>query len=324
MAKFYSQGSFLICDKLQHVEEFLTRFIPGDPGISAAWLMVRLETNMTRTTTKLYEEPFYIAVIESMLPSQCSSDEMMSALMDHAKEYGDTSGKWMMFGEVGPVLTETWKKVARLCAAGKLGNGCKISAQPSKQMLICVYVEDFTDLVKVEEVLVTLKENGFKIRCGFKPDFLTTLGSYSNITVHELMRTCHYSQAVAVAVKNLPTTIYKDMLSRNATRPVPLPSSSLYSSSSSSSSSVSYSPLLLSLTSLTTPPPPPSSFSPSLSSPSSFPQAPAPAPAPAPPTASSSSSSSSSSSFLVEIDEDTKKRKKKRRTRHPFDSSDSE
>jgi hypothetical protein len=109
----------------------------------------------------------------------------VQSLLATAKSQNYTVGKWMLF--VSPdAANEVWGTVARATANGTLGCSAKIG--PAKGLggddggvvCCCVYVQDCTCHPEVQRVLRALQTDlGLTIKCGFKPDFYTELGIYS-------------------------------------------------------------------------------------------------------------------------------------------------
>ena len=114
--------------------------------------------------------------------------ECVQSLIATAIEQQCTVGKWMLFIPPSEV-DETWKKIARATASGKLGScSAKIAPAMDKEkgddgeyenVVCCIYVEDFTRRRNVQNVLKALIDLGFKVTSGFKPDFYTYLGIYT-------------------------------------------------------------------------------------------------------------------------------------------------
>ncbi|KAI8851447.1 hypothetical protein BC829DRAFT_386753 [Chytridium lagenaria] len=63
------------------------------------------------------------------------------------------TGKWVLFSDTDHI-DDTWAKVAKDVVQGRLGSSAKVAPKDSAQSmhLICVYVEDFTDIDDVRRL----------------------------------------------------------------------------------------------------------------------------------------------------------------------------
>uniref|UniRef100_A0A7S1FSB7 Uncharacterized protein n=2 Tax=Corethron hystrix TaxID=216773 RepID=A0A7S1FSB7_9STRA len=89
----------------------------------------------------------------------------------------------MLFLPPGASTDGAWEKITRATADGRLGCSAKIAPCEGQvaNVVCCVYVQDCTNKSEVQRVLQTLQNDlGFRIKCGFKPDFYTHLGKYQN------------------------------------------------------------------------------------------------------------------------------------------------
>ena len=96
------------------------------------------------------------------------------------------SGKWVI-GAPSNSIDKVWEVIANLCYKGKLGPEVKVSGKDETGLyskhVVCVYLEDYRDEEKLQDVYETinkaLTELGdgveFEIR-GFKADINTCLG----------------------------------------------------------------------------------------------------------------------------------------------------
>lgn len=113
--------------------------------------------------------------------SKAMKDECLESMKNIAVEQKCTVGKWMLFFKPDQA-DEKWEEIARATAQGKLGCSAKIN--PTKELtqdaLCCIYTKNFADKDDVKRVLTSLKEMGFHVRSGYKPDFFTHLDIYRN------------------------------------------------------------------------------------------------------------------------------------------------
>jgi hypothetical protein len=86
---------------------------------------------------------------------------------------------------VPPYHVDTvWEMIAGALEAGKLGCSAKVApcAGPrsdssyGNDVLVCIYVSDFTDCTDVRRVLLGIKELGLVVKNAFKADALSTAG----------------------------------------------------------------------------------------------------------------------------------------------------
>jgi hypothetical protein len=105
--------------------------------------------------------------------------EAMSDLQQVALNFGETSGKWMLFIPTSEVDLK-WALIAREVLDGRLGFSAKVSTfNPAENFhLVCVYVSNFRDTESVGMVFQRLRELGLASK-SFKLDFFTSLGIYS-------------------------------------------------------------------------------------------------------------------------------------------------
>ncbi|KAG7442344.1 uncharacterized protein BT62DRAFT_922752 [Guyanagaster necrorhizus] len=88
------------------------------------------------------------------------------------------SGKWLLFSD-STALGELWENVVRLVCLTRR-KGC-VKVSPNKgydRYVICVYVDDYTDLDDVNDLRDSLRKIGVTWPIGFKMDAYTHLGIY--------------------------------------------------------------------------------------------------------------------------------------------------
>lgn len=95
-------------------------------------------------------------------------DQLEVDLLRAAKKFGVTSSKWMLFPKLDD-LPRVWRLVAEATAEGKLGPTSKVGTwEPEHETkgttLICVYTNDFSDMVDVKRVMHALVELGITNR----------------------------------------------------------------------------------------------------------------------------------------------------------------
>ena len=95
-------------------------------------------------------------------------DQLEVDLLNTAKKFGVTSGKWMLFPKLDD-LPRVWCLVTEATAEGKLGPTSKVGTWSPEDAikgctLICVYTKDFTDLDDVKRVMRALIELGITTR----------------------------------------------------------------------------------------------------------------------------------------------------------------
>ena len=95
--------------------------------------------------------------------------EAETKLLEAAKAYEVTTGKWMFF-PLPEDVDSVWGAVAGGTAEGKLGCGAKVAPDEGKGdrvgRLVCVYTQDFSDRDDVKRVLLQLVDMGLVQRRG--------------------------------------------------------------------------------------------------------------------------------------------------------------
>ncbi|ORY39431.1 DUF1917-domain-containing protein [Rhizoclosmatium globosum] len=124
--------------------------------------------------------------------SAAQKEQAVADILDIATWEGKTCGKWMLF--VYPRNVDyVWGQICAAVVEGRLGWSAKVATLDPKAntFLICVYCQDFNDVIELERVLREMKSMGFNVTSGFKPDIFTELGIYNNnewripATIHE-------------------------------------------------------------------------------------------------------------------------------------------
>ena len=102
-------------------------------------------------------------------------------VIELAKNFNVTSGKWLFFVDCGGKADHLWNVVARGVISGRLTcDSAKISAmgEEDETHVICMYNPDFTDIDQVMEAENSIRKLGIKCRMQYKPDAYTYLGIY--------------------------------------------------------------------------------------------------------------------------------------------------
>ncbi|KAK2759812.1 hypothetical protein FQN54_002546 [Arachnomyces sp. PD_36] len=110
-------------------------------------------------------------------------------ILECAREYGVTEGKWMLFVPE-PRVDEVWEAVLGATTKGNLGIQAKVavkdeSSRPQRPRLIAVYTRDFADREDIRKVLVKLVGMGLtgsgysKGQIYYKCDAFTYLDVFS-------------------------------------------------------------------------------------------------------------------------------------------------
>jgi hypothetical protein len=117
-----------------------------------------------------------IKLITPRITKKSLRDKARKDLLSIAYKQGQLTGKWMLFPDITQV-DSVWTIIAQETLVGNLGIGSKVSTNSgSTRFLICIYVNDFTDLLNVQQVNNKLKELGIDEKNqAFKLDLFTHL-----------------------------------------------------------------------------------------------------------------------------------------------------
>lgn len=102
-------------------------------------------------------------------------------VVELAKNFGVTSGKWLFFVNCGGKADHLWNIVAKGIISGQLTcDSAKISVMDEEddEHAICMYNPDFTDKDQVIEAESSIRKLGIKCCMQYKPDAYTYLGIY--------------------------------------------------------------------------------------------------------------------------------------------------
>lgn len=169
----------------ESLEDFLSRLKPSTTTIeSGPWIWIanphasnrHLYRNQPRFVdegnsllgvymsrkVKLEEENPMAAVATITRKLKPEREWLEESLLDLAKKFSVTNGKWMLFPTPKKV-DEIWATVARGTLEGRLGSTAKVATDAGDgkpERLICVYTEDFSDVKDVRRVLKEMRRLG--------------------------------------------------------------------------------------------------------------------------------------------------------------------
>lgn len=100
-----------------------------------------------------------------------------------AKNYEDTTGKWLVFRQRDQI-DDVWMKIREKTRKEELGIAAKVSTllQRKERHVICVYTDNYLDKERVFQVREDLRDLGIEELLYYKPDIYTKLGIYSGTT----------------------------------------------------------------------------------------------------------------------------------------------
>lgn len=89
------------------------------------------------------------------------------------------SGKWMLFTDPA-AIHESWATVVAATESGELGWAAKAATRhvPGRDVLICVYTEDWRNRRDLARVLAQIRQLGFSDRLSYKEDAATDAPHY--------------------------------------------------------------------------------------------------------------------------------------------------
>ncbi|KAJ3832206.1 translation initiation factor eIF 4e-like domain-containing protein [Lentinula raphanica] len=104
----------------------------------------------------------------------------VSALDQLACQFNVRSGKWMIFADLNTV-DSLWANVVRMVCIHRQRGFAKVAADSQKSdRVICVYVDDFTDVKEVMGLRQDLRRIGVEWKIKFKMDAYTYMGIYQS------------------------------------------------------------------------------------------------------------------------------------------------
>jgi hypothetical protein len=100
-----------------------------------------------------------------------------------AQRSGILVGKWLIH-RIDSEIDLAWKKIAENVWHGHLGISAKSSTalKKSRRYVMCVYTENYLDLLDVKRVRKKLRNLGFSEELCYKPDIYSYLGIYYKTT----------------------------------------------------------------------------------------------------------------------------------------------
>jgi Domain of unknown function (DUF1917) len=157
-------------DRLQ---AFFTRWPPSrTPSLYCAWIAVDRGGQKPRSPNT----EGLLASFQSLVSSEnVTADEIDKIAITH----GVLSGKWMIYTDTRRIDV-LWGKVVRLlCLELKRGSVKVSPKQEGDSHVICVYVDDYSNMEEVNWLRAALRTAGVFWKIGFKPDAYTHLGIYA-------------------------------------------------------------------------------------------------------------------------------------------------
>lgn len=157
-------------DRLQ---AFFARWPPSrTPSLYCAWIAVDRGGQKPRSP----DTEGLLASFHSLVSSENVTVEGIDRI---AVAHGVLSGKWMIYTDTRRI-DQLWKKVVRLMCVDLKRGSVKVSPkQEGDSHVICVYVDDYSNLEEVNWLRNALRTAGVSWRIGFKPDAYTCLGIYA-------------------------------------------------------------------------------------------------------------------------------------------------
>lgn len=179
-ALHHHKGAFLIVTRWDdqtstpdRLEAFLARWPPSrTPVHYCAWIAV----DRGGQNPSSPDAEGLLASFRSLVSSEnVTVDEIDRIAVAH----GVLSGKWMIYTDTRRI-DQLWEKVVRLlCVDLKRGSAKVSPKQEGDSHIICVYVDDYSNMEEVNWLRNALRTAGAFWKIGFKPDAYTHLGIYA-------------------------------------------------------------------------------------------------------------------------------------------------
>ena len=162
----------------QNLVEFLSRWPPSHtPAIYGPWITVE-RCGHQPTSTLTPPTPDIKGLSASFQALALSGTVTTETLDEISKAHNVISGKWMIFEEPDKIDMLWGKLIYHLCVERQKGFAKVSTWKKGERHVICVYVDDYTDLEEVNGLRKALEDIGVYRRIGFKPDAYTHLGIY--------------------------------------------------------------------------------------------------------------------------------------------------
>ena len=158
----------------QNLVQYLSRWPPSrTPAIYGPWICVKRDGQQPTTTP-----PDFKGLSDSFQALALSGTVTTESLDQISKSHNVITGKWMIFEESNKIDMIWGKLIHHLCVERQKGSAKVSTWKKGERHVICVYVDDYTDLEEVNGLRIALRDIGVKRRIGFKPDAYTHLGIY--------------------------------------------------------------------------------------------------------------------------------------------------
>jgi hypothetical protein len=158
-------------DRLQ---AFFARWPPSrTPSLYCAWIAVDRGGQKPRSP----DTEGLITSFRSLVSSENVTVEDIDRI---AVRHGVLSGKWMIYTDTRRI-DQLWRKVVHLLCVDLKKGSVKVSPkQEGDSHVICVYVDDYSNMEEVNWLRDALRKTaGVFWKIGFKPDAYTHLGIYA-------------------------------------------------------------------------------------------------------------------------------------------------
>ena len=162
----------------ENLVQYLTRWPPSQtPAIYGPWIAVerRLGGGGHQPTTPPADLKGLSASFQALALTGTVTPQTLDKI---SKDHNVITGKWMIFEESDKIDMLWGKLIYHLCVERQKGSAKVSTWKKGEKHVICVYVDDYTDLEEVNGLRKALKDIGVDRRIGFKPDAYTHLGIY--------------------------------------------------------------------------------------------------------------------------------------------------
>jgi len=158
----------------ENLVQYLSRWPPSrTPSIYGPWISVGRGGQQPTAT------PPDLKGLSASFQTLALSGTVTPETLDQiSKAHNVITGKWMIFEESEKIDMLWGNLVYHLCIERQKGSAKVSTWKKGEKHVICVYVDDYTDLEEVNGLRTALKGIGVKGKIGFKPDAYTHLGIY--------------------------------------------------------------------------------------------------------------------------------------------------